>query len=174
MREYASHASGRGGRQHSRGFSLIESVITIVVLGVALTAVGRGLYNRIGHSSDTLWEVRALQLGQSYLDDALSLAYQENSPIGGGAVGNCVIGGRENGENNRSRYDDVDDYNGLSEQGSFLDNSVQTDYSQYQVSMTVSCANASGGASLSSKLVQVQVSGPAGLQVRLAAVRGDF
>ena len=174
MRDFANRAEHLNGCQRSRGFSLIESVITIVVLGIALTAIGRGLYNRIGHSADSLWEVRALQLGQSYLDDALALAYQENSPPGGGVVGSCVISGPDNGENNRSRFDDVDDYDGLSETGAFLDQSVQTDYARYDVSVTVSCANASGQAVTTSKLVQVLVSGPSGLQLRLAAVRGDF
>lgn len=175
MKDCASLVSSAGYRhQHQAGASLIETVITIVILGIALTAVSNGLFLRLQHSSDYLWQVRALQLGQSYLDDALSLAYQEESPAGGGSIGSCSIAGPESGENQRRQFDDVDDYNGLSESGRFLDNSVRTNYSLYQVSIDVRCANASGQTSLSSKLVQIEIVGPAGLRLRLAAVRGDF
>lgn len=172
MKGSARRADCHGCR--NAGVSLVETLIAIVIISIALTAVSKGLFGRIGQSADYLWQIRALHLAQSYLDDSLSLAYQEDSPLGGGSVGSCVISGPDSGENRRDRFDDVDDYNGLTETGSFLDNGVRSDYSLYQVNIQVSCADSAGNASNSSKLVQVLIQGPGSLQLYMAAVRGDF
>ncbi|WP_221800026.1 prepilin-type N-terminal cleavage/methylation domain-containing protein [Oceanobacter mangrovi] len=160
-------------RKSQQGVSLVESVIAIVIIGIALAAVSRGMGLALRHNADPLWQARATQLVHSYMDDVMALRFQEDSPTKGGAVGSCVIGGTEGGEHDRTDYDDVDDYNGLNEAGQFLDTSV-TSNAAYQIQISVTCADAQGASSSTTKLIQVVVTGPDGQQLRLAALRGDF
>ncbi len=162
------------GRYVAAGFSLIETVITLVILAIALTAVTRSISFGVGQSANPLWQTRAVQLAQSYLDDALALNFQQDSPLGGGSVGRCVIDGPEGGESGRSDFDDVDDFHGLSEQGRFLDGALLAAVALYQVDVQVSCQDGVGNVSSRSKLIQVTVSGPDNQRLRLSALRGNF
>ena len=159
---------------NSKGFSLIELVITIVVLGIALSALSSSLFSGVGRSADPLWQSKATQLSQAYLDEILSMRYQENSPLGGGAVGSCSIAGAETGESSRSLFDDVDDYNGLAETATFLDGSTTSSYSGYSVSITVSCDDHLGVSSKNTKLITLTVTTPTNQSLVFAALRADL
>ena len=77
------------GRAQSSGFSLIELVISMVVIGIALAALSSQLFRGAGHSADSLWQAKASLLAQAYLDEILAMRYQENSPYrrrGGGPL----------------------------------------------------------------------------------------
>lgn len=159
---------------NSKGFSLIELVITIVVLGIALSALSSSLFSGVGRSADPLWQSKATQLSQAYLDEILSMRYQENSPLGGGAVGTCSIAGAETGESSRSLFDDVDDYNGLAETATFLDGSTTSSYSGYSVSIVVSCNDHLGASSTNSKLITLTVTTPTNQSLVFATLRADL
>lgn len=156
------------------GFSLIELVVTIVVLGIALSAVSTNLFLNIGRSADPMWQSKATLLAQVYLDEALATRYDDLSPLGGGATGACNVAGPEPGENDRTQFDDVDDYNGLSESGSFLDTGVASDYSQYTIDIAITCVNAVNVAATNSKLILVTITGPSNSTLRISALKGDF
>ena len=128
-----------------RGFSLVEIIITIVIIGVALTAAVAGWGNIARHSSDVMWQTRVSYLGQAYLEEILSRRYDEQTPLGGSPA--CIVCtdqssfGAESGET-RATYDDVDDYHGLTENAVGLFNSLVTpggiqSYNGYQVSVQV-------------------------------------
>jgi MSHA pilin protein MshD len=102
--------------------SLVELVVTIVILGIALGAVTVSVAANIGRASDILLQTQAIGLAQSYLEEITSKRFDEASPPSG--VPPCYAGGTpctasmalgpEPGEA-RATYDDVDDYHGLHE-----------------------------------------------------------
>lgn len=161
-------------RSVQQGVSLVETIITIVILGIALTALSRSLFFSTAHSADPLWYSRAVQVAQSYLDDALALKYQEDSLMGGGAVGTCRVDGPEAGETQRVDFDDLDDYAGLTQVAEWLDASQVNDSGLYQVAISVNCQAPDGTPSNTSKRIQVTVSGPDDLNLVISAFRGDF
>lgn len=154
----------------AKGFSLIELIITIVVLGVALSALTSSIFTGVGRNADPLWQSKATQLSQSYLDEILSMRYQEDSPLGGGGVGTCTLVGSEAGETSRSLYDDVDDYNGLIESADFLDTTTLSNYSGYNVSIEVTCNDVA----TNSKLIAVTITSPTNQNLVFSVIRGDF
>lgn len=109
--------------RRQQGITIIELVISIAILAIALTSVTLLLSGGLRRSSDTLLEVRAVALGQAYLDEILGKRFDENTRDSGippcrnstGSPRLCSsVLGPETGET-RSSYDDVDDYNGLDE-----------------------------------------------------------
>jgi MSHA pilin protein MshD len=154
----------------TRGFSLIELVITIVIISIALTALSSSLFSAVGRNADPMWQVKATHLAQAYLDEILSMRYQEDSPLGGGSVGTCSLVGSEAGETSRSLYDDVDDYNGLSETADFLDTTTPSNYSGYNVSIEVTCNDVA----TNSKLIEVTITSPTNQNLVFSVIRGDF
>jgi len=124
----------------SRGFTLIEIVITIVILG-AVAGILVPFFNAIVHSPDPVIRERAISLGQAMMDEIMAKRWDEKTPVGGGPI--CTTGesgvGRSNGtyaltvcpdltadDRNAStifsdgeariNYDDVDDYDGYKEE----------------------------------------------------------
>ena len=103
---------------YQKGLTLIEMVLTIVILAISLIIITSMLSSGVGRSSDTTLEIRSAALAQSYLDEILSKRFDEMSHPRGipPCRSNCTIlanFGPDSGEDDRSDYDDVDDYNGL-------------------------------------------------------------
>ncbi len=103
------------------GLTLIEMVLTILILSIALVMISSMLAGGLGRTSDTTQELRSVALAQSYLDEILGKRFDENSAPRG--IPPCSTGvtvacdgslGPEPGEL-REDYDDVDDYHGLDE-----------------------------------------------------------
>ena len=110
------------------GITLIELVVTIVILGVALVSLSGVVGGGASRNSDITVQIRATALAQAYLDEILGKRYDENTRNGGippcQATGTgppprqCTAEasfGAEAGENTRARLDDVDDYHGMDE-----------------------------------------------------------
>lgn len=122
----------------SRGFTLTELVLTIVILGtVSLILIP--FVNSIIHSPDPMFRQRAVALGQALMDEIMAKRWDENTPVGAGPicsgespskgarpslVDNCTAPGArtasaigaDSGETGRTLYDDVDDYNAMAEE----------------------------------------------------------
>ncbi len=101
------------------GFTLVEAVVTMVILSIAALAMGQTLGLAFSKSSDGLWQARSVALAQSYLEEIMGHRYDEATPVGG--VPACAPGttpcsaiGPESGES-RPTFDDVDDYHGLAD-----------------------------------------------------------
>lgn len=118
----ACYLSRKLGRQ--RGLTLVEMIVTIVILSVALLGIAATLNLGVSQSSNTLFELRATALAQAYLDEILSKKYDERSRNSGippcvatGLPGrNCnATLGTNGSESARTSFDDVDDYDGLDE-----------------------------------------------------------
>ena len=118
-------------RQLQRGFTLIETVIGIVVLSISFAIFTTLLYPLSKQSAEQIHQIRAAELGQSMMNEILSKAFDENSDMSGGLyrcghdINNdgaievtdgeraCSVnlGNEESGD--RALFDDVDDYNDL-------------------------------------------------------------
>jgi len=150
----------------SHGFTLIELVITIVILGFTLSLLVP-FFQAIGRSSDPIVRERTVALGQGLMDEVLSRRWDENTKIGGGplcsgegGVGRgeksygvglalCPDAGPDNlnasstlgaeGGENRQTYDDLDDYNSMAlETDTFTDQAgVSFTYTGYSRSVIV-------------------------------------
>lgn len=90
-------------RRQLRGFTLIEVIIFIVVVGAGLAGILAVSTTVIKSSADPMVRKQAAALADSILEEILQKAYSD--PDGGA---NVV-------ESGRSTYDDVDDYNAISE-----------------------------------------------------------
>lgn len=123
-------------REHTadaaQGFTLIEIVITIVILG-AVAGIMVPFLNAITHSPDPVIRERAISLGQAMMDEIMAKRWDENTPMGGGPLNTDESArgtiaatpvanlGVDAGEN-RTTYDDVDDYRSMPpEIGNFTD-----------------------------------------------------
>jgi MSHA pilin protein MshD len=137
-----------------RGFSLIELVITIVVIAIALTAVFLALDTAVGSSANPMAETQAIAIGQAYLEEIQGKSYADlpcPSP--------CT----------RSDYNDVDDYNHLVNVG------AQNQFGQpipglgaYTVQVTVTPATLDGAPA---KLISVNVTRGNLVDITLATYR---
>lgn len=102
------------------GITLVEMVVTIVILGIALTGITMAINQGLSRSADTLPQTRGVALAQSYLDEILGKRFDERSSPRGipPCRNNCTAEagfGPDGGETDRSGFDDVDDYHDLDE-----------------------------------------------------------
>lgn len=103
----------------SKGFTLIELIVGIVVLSISFSLLISLILPLSEKSAEQLHQVRAAELGQSMMNEILARAFDENSDMAGGLVrcgensGSCTSAGdlgADTGEIERSLYNDVDDY----------------------------------------------------------------
>lgn len=69
----------------SPGFTLIEIVLTIILLG-AVAGILVPFFTAITHSPDPVIRERAISLGQAMMDEIMAKRWDENTPVGGGPV----------------------------------------------------------------------------------------
>ncbi|WP_320820377.1 prepilin-type N-terminal cleavage/methylation domain-containing protein [Thalassolituus sp.] len=159
-------------RQH--GLSMIEMIITMVVISIALVASLSSFSLIGGRSADAMIQTKSLDLAQLYLDEILAQRFDEATGNGGipAYTGACRI--TDDGES-RSDYDDVDDYDAISnEQPALIDSSLSTLYSGYTVSVSVSCDNTVGANTGGSKRIQITINDPTGDSSVFASFRGNY
>lgn len=102
-----------------QGFTLIESIVAIVVLGISMTVLTTVLYPQIENSASSHYQVRASALAQGMMTDILSRSFDHVGDINGG-IWRCdetgqpacsSILGADAGEDPKD-FNDVDDYIG--------------------------------------------------------------
>ena len=169
------------GKNHQRGVTLVELVMTIVIIGVAIAGVVGAFSLITGRSADPLNQTRAAALAQLYMDEILARNYDESSKVGGGRVDATDVDCGSPGADGETRagYDDVDDYN-------VINNEAPQDgkgnplpgYENFRVSVTVSCA---GGdiaemslATSDAKRIDITITDPSSATYQFSAYRGNF
>ncbi len=111
-----------------RGFTLIETIIGIVVLAISFSVISTLIFPAVEQSADQVHQIRAAELAQSMLNEIQAKAFDERSDKAGGRdrcgedqddSGAIDSGekcsttlGAEPGET-RATYDDVDDYDDI-------------------------------------------------------------
>jgi MSHA pilin protein MshD len=167
--------------KHSKqkGMTLVEMVISIVLISIAMTAMLTVFSTSMGRSADPLWKNKSLKLAQAYLDEILSKKYDKNTPLGGipalkAADISCDVPGPAAGV--RGNYDNIDDYNGLSEAPKLVTGGGMASYSNYSIDVTVVCDGTGAGLGNNkyAKLITVTVTSPNNTSMPFSVYRGNF
>lgn len=150
-------------RCRQSGVTLVELVVSIVVLSVASTAVMMLITQTSLTSADPMLRQQAVAIAEAYLEEVLALPMSD--PDGG------EVNGPEAGET-RASYDDVWDYNGLSDSAGAVDQSgaAIAGLAGYNVSISVSSVTRGGAPALRIAL-QVTHDGQPGMQLPMVAYR---
>jgi len=154
----------------SSGFTLLEVLITIVVLSIAATAI-MGVFINLGKSSaDPMIQQQATSIAEAYMEEILSKSFAD--PVV------AETGGPEAGEV-RSTYNDIQDYDGLTDVGARNQNNQPIDgLSAYSVSVIVTGRTLTGSATTTpatdSMRIDISVSHPAISPVTLSGFRTNY
>lgn len=112
---------------HQIGFTLIESIVGIVILGFALSVLVSGVFTSSTKSHQATYQAQAAALGHSIMTDILSRQFDEHSDPNGGQyrcgeiisgfiIPDCTLiddlGVDGSGETNAIAFNDVDDFIG--------------------------------------------------------------
>jgi MSHA pilin protein MshD len=158
-------ASGMPHRQQQRrprlqrGLALVEAVIAIAIVAIAATVILAQVSQANSVSGRSVVQAEAAAIGAAYLTEILGRPFADPDGI--------------DGETLRSQFDDVDDYDGLSD-------AVARDASgntlpggdRYQVNVVVSAAGGLPGVpAADAKLVSVTVTDPVGATVVTSGLR---
>jgi len=171
-------------RPIARGFTLVELVVTMVVISIAVLGIGQALSFAFARQSDGLWQARAVALAESYIEEIGARRYDEATPVGGVppcSAATTVCSGIGNDGEARAEFDDVDDYDGLDEQPP-LDpqGNPRSDYQRYRVQISVAYLDSSQvtafglDAASDAKLVTVQVTPPGQAALSFPFVRANY
>lgn len=146
-----------------RGATLVEMVISIVIISVTVTAVMMVITQVSRSSADPMVRTQATAIAQAYLDEILVQALDE--PDG------AESGGPESGET-RANFDDVSDYHGLDDNAGARDQTgaLIAGLDAYNVNVSVTTTML-GGYPAKRILMQVGFDGDAALSVPLVAYR---
>jgi len=89
--------------RRERGATLIELIISIVVIAIAASAVLGVLASTVGRSADAMVMSQAVAIAEAYLEEISLKPYADPDGTDGEAL--------------RPAFDDVDDYHGLVDNG---------------------------------------------------------
>lgn len=179
-------------RSHQNGVTMVELVITIVIISVSLLAVVSVYSNAIQRSADPLIYARSVELGQAYLDEILTKKFDHNTPTGGSppvSSGSAPFYSASLGHDgptetatDRSNYNDVDDYDGKTYTSlEFITGDNFNQYTNYQVSIQVNNIDTSaselaslGLVNANVKRIDVTVTNPLGATLTFTGYKGNF
>lgn len=139
------------GRQ--RGFSLIEMVISITVVSISLTGTMMVMDSTLRGSADPMLRHQSVGIAETYLEEILLQSFidPDLDPITGPV---CPTA-----EASRNLYDNVCDYNGLTDVGATDQNGTAiTGLGGYTITVTVDTAASLNTLSGSSEVLRVDVS----------------
>ena len=179
-------------------FTLVEVVIGIVVLAVALLLISTALGPLYTKSTEPWHQVRAAELGHSFLNEVMARSFDENSDRSGSLYRcdatteitpavlctNATAFGPDGAEV-RTGFDDVDDFHNLSASGDQITNILGLPltglYNGFQVQITVAydgnfnnVANEAVAGERLAKRISIIVTTPGAEQYRFAAYRSNW
>ena len=144
-------------------FTLIEIIVTMLVIGISATALLGVFGNMIRGSADPVIQQQATTVAEAYLEEIMLRAFDDPQVAETGAA--------EAGES-RPTYDDVQDYNSLgTTQVRDQNNNPIAALGDYQVTVTVNAAVLNG---VNAMQIDVAVTHPATGTITLSAFRADY
>ena len=162
-----------------QGVTLVELVISIVIMSIAMVAMMSAFSLSMSRSADPLWRNKTLKLGQLYLDEILAKKYDELTPVGGMpyVVNPACNSLGPDGSETRMTYDDVDDYHGITNSVPVsLTAGLDSSYDDYRITVTVQCDgdDVSASGDNHAKIITVVVSPPNQNAVTFSAYKGNY
>jgi len=128
-------------KQGLSGFTLLELITTIVVIAVAAPALMSVFSSTIQTSADPMFQHQALSIAEAYMEEILLKDF---------AIGP---------ETTRASFDDVRDYNGLTDVGARdQSNNLIAGLNDYTISVTVANEGLNGIAAADSLRIDLIVS----------------
>lgn len=153
-------------------FTLLEVLVTIVVLSIAATSI-MGVFINVGKSSaDPMIQQQALSIAEAYMEEILTKQFCEDPPLCASETGTE--------EANRTLYDDIQDYNGLSDSGArdqANPGAVISGLGAYNIAVTVGGRELTGSETITtgnSMRIDVTVSHPATGSITLSGFRTNY
>ena len=145
-----------------QGFTLIELIIFIVVIGVGLAGIMAVINTVAASSSDPLVRKQSIAIAESMLSEILLKDYA--NPAEEGYTGSI-----------RSLFDDVNDYAGYSTSAGIIDQSglLVPGLTSYNFSPPVLVTSATDLLGIAAFKVTVNVTSPSGV-ISLSGYRGNY
>lgn len=151
-------------RRDHTGFTLVELIIFIVVVGVGLAGILTVSNSVVKSSADPMVRKQTVAIAESLLEEILLKEYAK-------PAASTVIGFAGGGA--RNLYDCVDDYNGYTTTGIVdVSGASIAGLANYNVSPAVDVSTVTLGA-VTVKRVVVSVTGPQGV-ITLTGYRGNY
>ena len=154
------NTSASNSLSRQSGITLIELIISIVIITIAVAGILSVFNHNVARSADPLMQHQALAIAESYLDEILSKLYAHDQDI-------CP----SDSDAHRSTFCTVDEYDGLNQPPHNQNGQSIAPLSGYYVSVNVSNASLGG---VPAKRVEVTVTHPAGVNLRLEGYRTDY
>jgi MSHA pilin protein MshD len=146
------------------GMTLVELVITIVIIGIAAAALFSAMAAITGRSADPMLRQQSLAVAEAYLEEILLQPFLDPT----GAVCPAAPAGRAN-------FDNVCDYNGLNDNGARdARGQAIAALGGYRVQVAVTPQAWAGLASSNVLYVLLTVTDPAGQQLQLGGYRTRY
>jgi MSHA pilin protein MshD len=143
-----------------KGVTLIELVLSMVIISIALTGIFSVITLTVSHSADPVVNYQAIAIAEAYMDEILAQSYTDPD---GGSTGET-----------RASFDDVGDYNGLADAGAHnQQGALIGNLSRYTVSVAVSDPIVLTGG-VSAKKIAVTVSGQGFAGLTLVGYKADY
>ena len=152
----------RRAYKDQRGVTLVELVISIVVISIAAVILIQTLSMTYERSADPMVRHQAVAIAEAYLEEIQLRDFNDPDGI--------------DGEGARAAFDDVDDYDGLVDVGARDQFGVPiADLDDYTVSVSVSGSGALPGIPAARALrIDVLVTRAPDIQMAVSAYRTDF
>ena len=179
-------------KQH--GFTLIELIIGMTMMVIGIGFIMAAMLPREQQSADQIHLIRAAELGQSLMNEITSKAFDHNSDLSGGLLRCNETGwpactpsvGLGSDDEERSSYNDVDDFNGLTNFEDALGSNVSSLYVGFSVNVQVFYDSNYDGISdiylgdgseennALAKLITITVTTPLGSPITFANYKANF
>jgi MSHA pilin protein MshD len=142
--------------KNTHGFTLIELVLAITIIGVVSATLMGAMTAISARSGDSVMATQSAIVANAYLQEIMSQPYTDLNV---------------DGEPLRSNFDDVDDYDGLIEQGAHDRTGVAIPgLGGYRIAIVVNLVNWAG---VPAKLIVVNATDPQGRTTSVSAYRTD-
>ncbi len=172
------------------GFTLIELIIGIVALAISLTLLSTLIFPQAKRSTEPLFQMRAVELGNTLLNEIMARDFDEQSNRTGGlercgetSAPACTAPGSlgSDGGESRDRFDDVDDYHNLHISTPNVEDALGEDltdrYVGYSYTITVCYSDSQGvcAANITDfKRITVTITMPDSTTAAFSSIRGNF
>lgn len=159
-------------RARRRGFTLVEMIVMIMIVGIGLTGVMITINQANRESAVPFIRKQAIAIAESIMEEVTARSFAvQGDPV----ATKVTIGGTALQRRNATH--DVADYNGFAMSGIRApddDTTVLSGLADYSVSVTVTPTAFGAITMANSKLVSVTVSGPNGVQVILEGFKLNY